>query len=46
MEKIILKEICSELKINDRIIVKFFRGTFMRVYHQIRRKIFNNIINN
>ena len=43
MEKEILKEICSELKFNDKIIVKFFRRTFIRVYHQIRRNIFNNI---
>ena len=46
MEKEILKEICSELKINDRIIVKFFNGTFARVYHQIRRNIFNNMTDN
>lgn len=46
MEKEILKEICSELKFNDRIIVKFFRKTFIRVYHQIRRNIFNNITDN
>ena len=43
MEKIILKEICSELKLNDKIIVRFFGRTFIRVYHQIRKNIFNNI---
>ena len=46
MEKIILKEICSELNLNDRIIIKFFRGTFIRAYHKIRKNLFNNITGN
>ena len=46
MENDIIKEICEDLKWYEKIIVKFFKGTFTRVYHQIRRNIFNNMTDN
>ena len=44
MEKEILKEICSDLKRKDRVIVKLFKRTFIKVYNNTRAIIFNKMI--
>lgn len=44
MEKEILKEICKDLNKKERIIVKLFKKTFIKVYHKARIKVFNLIV--
>ena len=41
MEKLIVEEICKNLKWNERFIVKVFKDVFVKVYHMERIKIFN-----
>lgn len=44
MEKLIVEEICKNLKWYERIVVKIFRHTFIKVYHKARIKIVNSML--
>lgn len=41
MEKIVVEEICKNLKWYERVIVKLFSKTFVKVYHMGRILMFN-----
>ena len=41
MEKIIVEEICKNLRWYERIIVRLFKNTFIEVYHMGRIVVFN-----
>lgn len=41
MEKLVVEEICRNLKWYERVVVKLFRKTFIKVYHMGRILIFN-----
>ena len=43
MEKIIVEEICKNLKWKDRAVIKMFKGTFMRFYSKARIDMFNKM---
>lgn len=43
MKDVVLNEIMKELNWKERIIVKVFRKTFVKVYGITGKKIFNNI---
>lgn len=41
MEKLIVEEICKNLKWYERIVVRLFKNTFVKVYHMGRILMFN-----
>ena len=41
MEKLVVEEICKNLKWYERIIVRVFKNTFVKVYHMGRILMFN-----
>ena len=41
MEKLIVKEICKNLKWYERIVVRVFKNIFIKVYHIGRILMFN-----
>ena len=41
MEKEILEEICKDMNWNEKILVKLYKRSFIKVYHKIRIKLFN-----
>lgn len=41
MEKLIVEEICKNLKWYERLVVKMFENTFVKVYHMGRILMFN-----
>lgn len=41
MENLIVEEICKNLKWYEIIVVRLFRHTFVKVYHEIRENIVN-----
>ncbi len=44
MEKLIVEEICKNLKWYERIIVRIFKHTFVKVYHKTRKDIINMLL--
>lgn len=44
MEKIIIEEMLKDCKWYERIIVRMFRKTFIKIYHINRIKLMNNIL--
>lgn len=44
MEDIVLEEIVKDCNWYEKIIVKIFRKLFIRVYHNIRIRLINNMI--
>lgn len=44
MEKLIVEEICKNLKWYERVIVRLFRKTFVRVYHKTRKTIVSSLL--
>lgn len=41
MEKEILKEICEDLNLKEKIVVKLFKKIFIKAYHKARIKMIN-----
>ena len=44
MENLIIEEICKNLKWYERIVVRLFKHTFIKVYNETREKIVNCIL--
>ena len=44
MENLIVEEICKNLKWYERVVVKLFSKTFVKVYHKTRADIVNNML--
>ena len=44
MEKVIVEEICSNLKWYERIFIRIFKNTFIKVYHKTREDIINRLL--
>lgn len=44
MEKLIVEEICKNLKWYDKIIVRIFSNTFVKIYHKTRTDIVNGLL--
>ena len=44
MEKLVVEEICRNLKWYERVVVKLFRKTFIKVYHKTRKSIVNSLL--
>ena len=44
MEKVILEEICKNLKWYDKIIVRIFSNIFVKTYHKTRTDIVNGLL--
>lgn len=46
MGKLIVKEICKNLKWHERIIVKIFSRLFVKVYNNERIALINHLLKN
>lgn len=44
MEKIIIEEILKECKWYEKIVVRMFKKTFIKIYHINRIKLVNSMI--
>ena len=44
MEKLIVEEICKNLKWYERIVVRIFKNTFIKVYHKTRLDVANSLL--
>ena len=45
MKNVVLNEIIKDLNWRDKLLIKLFTDTFIKVYNIGRVKTFNNIIN-
>lgn len=44
MENLVVEEICKNLKWYERVIVRMFRKTFIKVYHNTRESVVNTML--
>lgn len=44
MGKLIIENLCKNLKWYEKVIVKLFSKTFVKVYHKVRKEIVNCLL--
>lgn len=44
MEKLIVEEICKNLKWYEKIIIRLFENTFVKVYNETRKNIVSSLL--
>ena len=44
MEEKIVKEICEDMRVWEKIVIHIFKKTFIKVYHKTRIKVINKFL--